>query len=1251
MSAFASWASLDEAGFAAARLLLAALWQSSILFAAIAALARLLRKRRARARHALWVAALCVAPLLPVLAALASGVGAPQAPLGVLPSYEAPALVAPTFPAPAPELPLLDVPLVEVAPVETPPFSPFDYPWALLAIAYAAGLAAFLTWMTIGRIRIRRWIRAARPAADPRLLAAFADARQSLSLRRNTRVLESPHVAAPLTAGALRAVVLLPKGLGRTLSDADLAAVALHETAHVARRDSLVLEIVALVRAVLFFHPLVWLAARQVSLLAETACDDAVLEATGEPVPYARMLARLAENLPRRALSTEVAAGIVLSKSAFLHRIESILSDRRYRIKRLSRWALAATVLGVAMSFLLATSVPLEQADREEHRPEDHVSQPPALPIEGLNQLDGPFSLQLDHGPHGPVAGYPLAPSHFDSLSIAFDGQFEIGDGPNAMFYRNVRRGDVDAFLPIPRAIEWDALQDDRLDQLPHMKGLRPHQPGEMNRLPYMRGLDSFRHDNVEGLPYTKDLKSRYWYGEPSAFDMDLVRRRTNSSTGADTLSRSEQSARRLYSAASTQQPPAGAGAPSSGNASPRAPADAKPPRRHALSQKFSFDFQDTPLTEVVRILESGGVRIVLDAESIEKNYGRVGDIAVTLKRDDVTAEDALNQICKLTQLDWMVAGKLVRVSTKDGIERMKRIREQEIQTLKDRASALVHDRKYDEASDVLLRVLEKAPDDAEAKWLVDHFRLLERLLKEREWVESHAEDEPPRESIREETRNILDRLKTKISFDFEEAPIVKVLKACGINIVFDVRNIERVYGSLDDVAVTLKLNDVTIENAVTLICKLTQLTWTVEGGAVFISTEEGIELLAAARKDEAHGGRRIVPRVSEETLEIAEKLKTRISFDFENAPLTEVKKVLESSGINIVLDVQNIESTWGSLEDVTVTLRLNDVTVENALTLICKLTQLKWAIHSGILYMTTQDAEERVEVERRIYRISDLAETFFHHRVSPSLSRTKAHMDLEALASRRLAVMIRQAVTPEIWKKAENTIWPLGVSLVITAPHETHEGVSAFLAALRQSSRILVQGRLCRFRSRREADEMRKRLFAEIAPAAKERWERKRGLLTEPEREALVKVLPTRASTVTQAPMVLTFNGQEATVSFETTTTEQETYPGLEGKAAEMIRPDPIEVVDSITFTVLPVHNAETGRIATHYALKFVQRNNPVIESTGRIECASGETVLIGVDPETKHLAHTSTEDDRPFWFLLKATVIQIREEEAKIK
>ena len=90
MNIFDSWARLDEFGFEAVRTLLAVLWQSSILLVAVALLAWLLRKRRASVRYGLWVGALLVVPLLPLLAGVVSRAGAPQASVPVLPVYTAP---------------------------------------------------------------------------------------------------------------------------------------------------------------------------------------------------------------------------------------------------------------------------------------------------------------------------------------------------------------------------------------------------------------------------------------------------------------------------------------------------------------------------------------------------------------------------------------------------------------------------------------------------------------------------------------------------------------------------------------------------------------------------------------------------------------------------------------------------------------------------------------------------------------------------------------------------------------------------------------------------------------------------------------------------------------------------------------------------------------------------------------------------------------------------------------------------------
>ncbi len=363
MNAASFWGTLDGIGFQVMLTLLSVLWQSSILLGAVALLSYVLRRRRPSVRHALWVGALLAAPLLPVLALAARSAGTPQAQIPVVPSYVPPAVefLVPPAEAAVPPLPEATHPAEAVAPVEQeePRVSLRDYPWAVAFLGYAAGAALFLSLVFVGRFRLHRWIQGGAAVTEAGVLTAFQGARSRLRLRRNFRLVATGKVQSPITIGTLRPSVLLPAGLAQKLSDSELEAVAVHELTHVKRNDPLLLGLASLVRAVLFFHPLVWLACRQISNLAEAACDDAVLDATGEPVSYAKMLTRLAEELPRRSTSTELSAGIVLSKSAFLRRVEAILSERRGQIRKLSRLALAATLLGILLSLVISLALPI----------------------------------------------------------------------------------------------------------------------------------------------------------------------------------------------------------------------------------------------------------------------------------------------------------------------------------------------------------------------------------------------------------------------------------------------------------------------------------------------------------------------------------------------------------------------------------------------------------------------------------------------------------------------------------------------------------------------------------------------------------------------------------------------------------------------------------------------------------------------------------------------------------------------------
>ena len=251
------------------------------------------------------------------------------------------------------------------APLSTPHLSLRDYPWALGLSVYLLVVSGLLCWMLAGRMRIRRWLTEGEAVIDSRVLDIFRQAGEGLGLRGEIPVLEHTGVPTPLVYGIFRPVIMLPNNFAVELADMELRSVAFHELTHVRKWDTLVFTLVSLIRAVFFFQPLLWLAARRISYLAELTCDRSALDSGGDPVAYADLLTRIAFRLPDRALSMEMAAGILLSNSAFFRRVREILSDRRERVRKLSRRALAGIAVVGVLCLLVATAFPLGEKGTE----------------------------------------------------------------------------------------------------------------------------------------------------------------------------------------------------------------------------------------------------------------------------------------------------------------------------------------------------------------------------------------------------------------------------------------------------------------------------------------------------------------------------------------------------------------------------------------------------------------------------------------------------------------------------------------------------------------------------------------------------------------------------------------------------------------------------------------------------------------------------------------------------------------------
>ena len=101
-------------------------------------------------------------------------------------------------------------------------------------------------------------------------------------------------LVAPVLIGVLSPMILLPPAALSGWSIEQVEMALLHEFAHIRRRDNLVTFVQRLAESLLFFHPVTWWLSAWISLERELCCDRLVVERTGRPQAYARMLAALA---------------------------------------------------------------------------------------------------------------------------------------------------------------------------------------------------------------------------------------------------------------------------------------------------------------------------------------------------------------------------------------------------------------------------------------------------------------------------------------------------------------------------------------------------------------------------------------------------------------------------------------------------------------------------------------------------------------------------------------------------------------------------------------------------------------------------------------------------------------------------------------------------------------------------------------------------------------------------------------------
>ncbi len=214
-----------------------------------------------------------------------------------------------------------------------------------------------LTLLTLGLVALARIKRIARPL-DVDVIRKLRRFRYEARSGRVAEIRVSDDVDVPVAIGFRRPAIVFPRPVVERESIADLDQIAMHEYAHIERYDDWSNLAQRAFEAVLWYHPVVAIIGRSISLERELACDDYVVAHTGRAHRYAACLWKLVESskLPARSI---VAPGALLSPKAITVRIEALLDSKRNALPRLSPLAaIGIGALGICMVVVEAQRAP-----------------------------------------------------------------------------------------------------------------------------------------------------------------------------------------------------------------------------------------------------------------------------------------------------------------------------------------------------------------------------------------------------------------------------------------------------------------------------------------------------------------------------------------------------------------------------------------------------------------------------------------------------------------------------------------------------------------------------------------------------------------------------------------------------------------------------------------------------------------------------------------------------------------------------
>lgn len=359
-------------------------WRSSAIIALVWLITTWVPFASARHRRNLWALALGVIGVYVVVSVA----------LGVRQMLHGPAPVLDTV------FLLGDETLSISVPTRTPPVPLWQ---VVLLVGSIFGVLTSTARLVIDRRRAAGVVRRATLEDDLGLHNTLRALTSQGDRRHTPRVLRSSEIASAAVHGWWRPTILVSEQ-ARCWDAARQQQVLSHEWAHIRAHDIAIAVIVRLVRAALWWNPLVTLAARRLEREREFACDEAVLDGGFAPSAYAETLldvALWAQQRPTAHALRADSASLPERIAAVLRRSDTPVSTSPSAFARVA--SQGSLPLVVLLSIVIGAVPPYAAAPRA---PSRQLIDAESVP----RGVDGRRRVRISFDDNGRVVARPVAP-------------------------------------------------------------------------------------------------------------------------------------------------------------------------------------------------------------------------------------------------------------------------------------------------------------------------------------------------------------------------------------------------------------------------------------------------------------------------------------------------------------------------------------------------------------------------------------------------------------------------------------------------------------------------------------------------------------------------------------------------------------------------------------------------------------------------------------------------------------------------